>query len=110
MQSEVYVDSQLKKGLLDACILAHLYDGDSYGYVMLRDVSYVVPISESTLYPILRRLEKANCLTTYSREFDGRLRKYYSITPEGRARLVSFRREWGEMAKVYNYVIGRTGL
>lgn len=101
------MDSQLKKGLLDACVLANLTGGDSYGYLLLRDISSVISVSESTLYPILRRLEKARCLTTYSKEFDGRLRKYYALTPEGKTKLLSFRKEWAEMAKIYNYVVRR---
>lgn len=102
------MDIQLKKGILDACVLADLYNQDGYGYILLKDISTVIEISESTLYPILRRLEKAAYLTTYSRECDGRLRKYYAITQLGKNRLQEFRKEWAELATVYDFVNRRT--
>lgn len=101
------MDAQLKKGLLEACVLADLAGHDTYGYLLLRDLAPIVAISESTLYPILRRLEKNSCLVTYTREFEGRLRKYYSITPTGRARLAEFRNEIFELSKIYNFIFGR---
>ena len=70
------MDIQLKKGLLEVCVLASLLQEDSYGYQLISDLSSCVEISESTLYPILKRLDAAKCLTTYSREHNGRLRKY----------------------------------
>ena len=60
------VDPQLKRGLLDACVLSLLRRGDSYGYQLIKDISPYIDVSESTLYPILRRLEAAGCLTVYS--------------------------------------------
>ena len=81
------MDVQLKRGLLDVCVLAAIEQEDSYGYQIVKDMSPYVEISESTLYPILRRLEAASCLSVRSAEHNGRLRKYYHITPLGRARL-----------------------
>lgn len=101
------MDSQLKKGLLDACVLADLLKHDNYGYMLLQDISSIVTISESTLYPILRRLEKAGALRTYSLEKDGRLRKYYSITIDGQKKLDYFIKEWAQVAKVYDFIIRR---
>lgn len=101
------MDAQLKKGVLEACVLADLCRRDSYGYLILRDLAPIVELSESTLYPILRRLEKNTCLITYTKEYEGRLRKYYSITPTGRTKLREFCHEWGELARIYEFVIGR---
>ena len=98
------MDIQLKKGLLEVCVLASLLQEDSYGYQLISDLSSCVEISESTLYPILKRLDAAKCLTDYSREHNGRLRKYYSITPEGIVRIQEFLRDWPEILEVYNYI------
>ena len=100
------MDNQLKRGVLDVCVLAATARQDSYGYQIIRDVSSCVEISESTLYPILRRLEAAGQLTVYSVEHNGRLRKYYRITDAGRARLQEFTGEWRELMKIYDYVTG----
>lgn len=78
------MDSQLKKGLLEICVLAALAKQDSYGYQIIKDVSQVIEISESTLYPILKRLEASRDLETYSVEHNSRLRKYYRLTDSGR--------------------------
>lgn len=98
------MDPQIKKGILDACVLAELQSGEAYGYQLLKDISVVIDISESTLYPILRRLEKASCLTSHSVAFDGRLRKYYRITEEGRDKLAKFREEWQAVADVIEFI------
>ena len=98
------MDIQLKRGLLDICVLAAIKNEDSYGYRMVKEISSYVSVSESTLYPILRRLEAANCLTVYSVEHNGRLRKYYRITDMGRARLAAFADEWKEIMAIYQYV------
>lgn len=98
------MDTQLKRGLLDVCVLAATAKEDSYGYQIIRDVSPCVNISESTLYPILRRLEAAGHLETYSVEHSGRLRKYYRITAAGRQHLTEFMGEWGELMKIYEFV------
>jgi PadR family transcriptional regulator PadR len=98
------MDIQLKRGMLDACVLAAIQDGESYGYQMLKDMKPYVELSESTLYPILRRLEGADCLTVRTAEHNGRLRKYYAITPRGRARLEDFKKEWKELLSIYRFV------
>ena len=100
------MDIQLKRGLLDVCVLAAAAKQDSYGYQIIRDVSPYVTISESTLYPILRRLESAGLLTVYSVEHNGRLRKYYRVTEAGRQRLTEFTGEWRELMKIYEFVAG----
>ena len=81
------MDIQLKKGVLEICVLSALAHGESYGYKIIDDLKDVIGISESTLYPILKRLETAGCLTTRTAEFSGRLRRYYKITGEGLERL-----------------------
>ena len=98
------MDLQLKRGLLDACVLSVLARGDSYGYKMVRDMAGRVEISESTLYPILKRLEAAGCLTVYSVEHNGRLRRFYSITESGRIRLNEFMKDWQEVVSAYNFI------
>ncbi len=98
------MDIQLKRGLLDVCVLAAIKNEDSYGYQIIKDIGPYVTISESTLYPILRRLEAAELLTARSVEYNGRLRKYYRITPAGRERLKAFEEEWKEIMSIYQFV------
>ena len=98
------MDIQLKRGLLDVCVLAAIQDADSYGYQIIKDMKPYVEISESTLYPILRRLEAADMLTVWSAEHNGRLRKYYRITQLGRKRIQDFKDEWQEMVAIYKFV------
>ena len=88
------LDAQRKRGLVENCVLAALARGDSYGYQIVKDLSSVVAVTESTLYPILRRLEGAGALTVYSVEHNGRLRKFYRLTDVGRAQLESFAADW----------------
>lgn len=97
-------DPQLKRGLLDICILSLLRQGDSYGYRIIKDVSRCVAISESTLYPILRRLESSGALTVYSVEHNGRLRKFYRITPQGIRQIDAFLDSWGEISRIYDFI------
>ena len=98
------MDIQLKRGLLDVCVLAAIKDEDSYGYKIIKDIKPYVEISESTLYPILRRLEGASMLTVRSAEHGGRLRKYYHITPLGIKKIEDFSREWEEIIAIYKFV------
>ena len=98
------MDIQLKRGLLDICVLAAIKDHDSYGYQIIKDVKPYVQISESTLYPILRRLETAELLTVRATEHNGRLRKYYHITDSGLKRIEDFKQEWNEIISIYNFV------
>lgn len=100
---------QLKRGLIDVCVLAALQDEASYGYKIISDLNNVIPLSESTLYPVLKRLEGQECLTTYSKDFNGRLRKYYQITNAGRRRIKEFMVEWEEMEKVLNFISNKGG-
>ena len=99
------MEIQLKRGLLDVCVLAAIKDQPSYGYQIIKDVKPYVSISESTLYPILRRLEEARLLTVRSVEHNGRLRKYYHITAAGRRRIEEFKQEWKEILAIYKFVI-----
>ena len=103
------MDPQLKKGLLDACVLASIAREDTYGYRVTQDAVALLGVSESALYTVLRRLEKQGCFETYSREYAGRLRKYYKITPVGLARLRQSRAELSEMKKVIDYVVSEGG-
>ena len=98
------MDIQLKRGLLDICVLAAIKDEDSYGYQIIKDIKPYVEISESTLYPILRRLEAAQLLTVRTAEHNGRLRKYYHITSQGIRRIEEFAAEWEEMISIYTFI------
>ena len=98
------MDIQIKRGLLDVCVLASIKDEDSYGYRIIKDVKPYIEISESTLYPILRRLEAAKLITVRNTEHNGRLRKYYHITELGLNRIESFKKEWNEIIGIYNFV------
>lgn len=99
------MDIQLKRGLLDVCVLASIKNEDSYGYKIIKDIEPYVTISESTLYPILRRLESTGMLSVRSAEHNGRLRKYYHITSEGQRRLEEFKSEWQEIISIYRFVM-----
>ena len=93
------MDIQLKKGLLDVSVLKCLSLADSYGYKIISDISLFIEITESTLYPILKRLEEQKCLTTYKEEHNGRIRKYYSITKQGKNKLKQFKKEFLDKLK-----------
>ena len=95
---------QLKKGLLDICVLAALMKEDSYGYKLIQDTHEIIEMSESTLYPILRRLEDNKFCTSYKSEFNGRLRKYYRITEAGKGQINSFLYEWKDMNRIYQFI------
>ncbi len=94
----------MKRGLLDILVLAAIKHKDSYGYLIIKDLKPYFEISESTLYPILKRLEASELLTVRSAEYNGRLRKYYRITELGVERLEHFADEWQEMMQIYDYV------
>ncbi len=104
------MDIQLKRGLLDVCVLAAIKNTDSYGYQIIKDVKPYLEISESTLYPILKRLESSMMLSVYSVEHNGRLRKYYRITEAGRQRLVEFEEEWKEIEAVYRFIVRKENI
>ena len=98
------MDVQLKRGLLDVCVLAAIKNEDSYGYKIIKDMKPYIEMSESTLYTILKRLETADMLTVRSAEHGGRLRKYYHITAAGKRRIEDFRDEWKEIMSIYQFV------
>ncbi len=98
------MNTQLKKGILDVCVLSVLNRGESYGYKILKDLSGYIDLSESTLYPILRRLETSKCVTVHSVEHEGRLRKMYTITDEGKQQILEFLRDWKEIETIYRYI------
>ena len=98
------MDIQLKRGLLDVCVLAAIKGEDSYGYKIIKDMKPYIVISESTLYTILKRLESAEMLTVRTAEHNGRLRKYYHITQAGLDRIEGFKREWNEVMSIYRFV------
>lgn len=98
------MDIQLKRGLLDVCVLAAIKNEDSYGYKIIKDMKPYLELSESTLYTILKRLETANMLTVQTAEHDGRLRKYYHITKAGVQRIEEFRANWQEILSIYRFV------
>ncbi len=98
------MDIQLKRGLLEVCVLAAIKSEDSYGYQIIKDIRPYVTISESTLYPILRRLETADLLTVRTAEHNGRLRKYYHITELGKKRIEAFKDEWKEIVSIYDFI------
>ena len=101
------MDIQLKRGLLDVCVLAAIKNEDSYGYKIIKDMKPYIDLSESTLYTILKRLEAANMLTVRTAEHDGRLRKYYRITDAGLKRIEEFRDDWNEILSIYQFVTKR---
>ena len=99
------MDIQLKRGLLDVCVLSAIKDGESYGYKIIKDMNPYIELSESTLYTILKRLEVSNMLTVRTAEHGGRLRKYYNITSIGIKRIEDFKREWEEVMSIYQFIM-----
>ena len=99
------MDIQLKRGLLDVCVLAAIKNEDSYGYKIIKDMKPYVEMSESTLYTILKRLESSDMLSVRTAEHGGRLRKYYHITDVGLRRIEEFKKEWNEVLSIYRFVI-----
>ena len=98
------METQLKKGLLDVCVLAAILNEDSYGYRIIETIKPYISVSESTLYPILRRLGEAGLLEVRPVEYNGRTRKYYHITSAGLQRLSEFKTDWQEMLAIYRFV------
>ncbi len=94
----------MKKGLLEGCVLATIRDEESYGYKIISQISPYVDISESTLYPILKRLEASGAVSVKNRLYNGRLRKYYRITDIGRERLKEFYRDMEQMLSIYRFL------
>jgi len=100
------VDSQLKKGILDVCVLHAISNGESYGYKIISDLQGTIEISESTLYPILKRMEAGGYVTTRAVEYSGRLRRYYRITNLGLKKLYSGRADLQEILTIYKKIFG----
>ncbi|WP_291290602.1 PadR family transcriptional regulator [Enorma sp.] len=100
------MEAQLKRGFIEACVLATVAGRESYGYQIVKDAPAALELTESTLYPVLKRLEQAGCITARSAEHNGRLRKYYRITDAGRARIEEFLTAWPAVQDIYRYVEG----
>jgi PadR family transcriptional regulator PadR len=98
------MDAQMKKGLLEVCVLSAIRDEESYGYKIISELEPYIKISESTLYPILRRLESSAAVTTRSAEHNGRLRKYYRITAVGRAKIAEFIEDMEEFKRISHFI------
>lgn len=98
------MDIQLKRGYIEICVLVATLKEDTYGYQLIKDVSQHIEISESTLYPILRRLEQGGLLVVKSVEHNGRLRKYYKATMLGKERIKDFLSEMEDIKKLYDYI------
>ena len=98
------MDAQLRRGVLDVCVLTAIKNEDSYGYKIIKDLKPVLELSESTLYTILKRLEEAKMLIVRSTEYEGRLRKYYHITHQGLRRIEQFKEEWKELMNIYSFI------
>lgn len=98
------MDAQMKKGLLEVCVLSAIREDESYGYKIISELEPYVKISESTLYPILRRLESCGAVTTHSQEYNGRLRKYFRITAKGRAKILEFVDDMEEFKKISDFI------
>ena len=99
------MDAQTKRGMLDACVLKAIeMRGRSYGYQITKDVQTCVSTTESTLYPILRRLESSGLVEAESEAFNGRLRRYYTVTANGEERIRQFIDEWEEISRIYRFV------
>ena len=99
------MDAQLKKGLLEVCVLSVIREKESYGYQIISDLQPYIEISESTLYPILRRLESSGAVTTRSEEYNGRLRKYFKITPQGVEKIGEFIEAMEQFRKISDFIM-----
>jgi PadR family transcriptional regulator PadR len=100
------MDPQLKRGFLEVCVLASIRQQDSYGYQIVKDVPSRLGLTESTLYPLLKRLEVAHYLTVYAVEHNSRLRKYYRITPTGIGKIDEFLAEEENIISIYDFIKG----
>ena len=99
------MDIQLKRGLLDVCVLAAIKNEDSYGYKIIKDMSPYIEMSESTLYTILKRLEANGAVTVRSAAYNGRLRKYFAITPLGIRKINEFIDGMDEFKQITDYIV-----
>lgn len=99
------MDAQLKKGLLDICVLTAIRREESYGYKIISDLTPYIEISESTLYPILKRLESGGAVTVRTEAYNGRLRKYFAITPLGIRKINEFIDGMDEFKQITDYIV-----
>ncbi len=98
------MDAQLKRGVLDVCVLASIKNNDSYGYKIIKDLKPILNLSESTLYTILKRLEETQMLIVRSVIYEGRLRKYYKITKKGVQRINEFQADLKQLMDIYSFI------
>lgn len=98
------MDIQLKKGILEYLVLVVILKEDSYGYKIVKSISEYIDITESTLYPILKRLETSEAVETYSVEHNSRLRKYYKITELGKVKLKLFLKDYDKFLEIYKFI------
>ena len=103
------MDAQMKRGMVEVCILSLLTRSDSYGYQLIKDIEPIMTLSESTLYPVLRRLEQQGCFETYNAEYNGRLRKYYRMTDTGRERLSAARTDMQDLYRIIDFIMRENG-
>ncbi|CAM3255317.1 PadR family transcriptional regulator [Streptobacillus felis] len=101
---------QISSDILDFCVLSCLCKEDLYGYILTQKVQEKIKISESTLYPVLRRLQKKEFLETYDSSFQGRNRRYYKITEMGKEELIKFIDEWKTLKNEIDLFIEEAGL
>lgn len=99
------MDAQLKKGLIEMCVLAIIAQEETYGYKIVTDISPYVEISETTLYPILRRLESSGYVSVSCSEHNGRTRKYYKITTKGSIRLGEYAEDVKEIKRILDFIV-----
>ncbi|WP_268912606.1 PadR family transcriptional regulator [Lentilactobacillus sp. SPB1-3] len=97
---------QITSELLDGSVLALLSKADYYGYSLTQKVQEYLPVSESTMYPVLRRLTKNNFLETYDEPYQGRNRRYYRITDQGRDQFKKIKDEWTTFKTQVDLLIG----
>lgn len=97
---------KIESSLLDACALAILNRGDTYGYEITQQMKKAIIVSESTLYPVLRRLQKEKLCETYDEPYQGRNRRYYSITEEGKAQLAEYKKQWADYKTAIETFLG----
>ena len=103
------MDAQLKKGLLEMCVLAVIRNGETYGYRIISELEPFIGITETTLYPILRRLESGGLVSVDCREYNGRVRRYFRITESGKARLKSYKEQLREVQRIMDFIMREGG-
>lgn len=99
----------ISAALLDACVLAQLSVRDSYGYEITNELSDRLHVSESTVYPVLRRLQTTGLLITYDQPYQGRMRRYYSLSEAGIRQLTAYRADWQQFKSDIGDVLGKDG-